>query len=306
MPLLASFEQRRKRSLTLIKYIGISLVAFLLAHLAIIIVFKQPLYYLVISSLLSAIIATKVYNRFFSDTTLGLELKDQLFKALLPMMMPLPPMFEPERHVAFKYFQESGLFLHFPSSFGGANAVKGGSFEATFLYSELEAYLADTDGELVVFDGMFYVFNTLADFQPPIVIIPNRLQKKLGVIGRKIRQHSTFRGRYVKLFDEAFETEFSVYCHNARYAQQTVAQHVREKLLHFYAQTGADIYMSFVGRKIYIGLHNCPPIHFSIYKSCSNFTYISEMATKFLFPISLVSQINQQFIPPKAPPSWDI
>jgi hypothetical protein len=306
MPLLESFEQRRKRSFAFIKYIVIFLVLFLVTHLSVIILFKQSFYYLLISSALAAIVASQTHARRFTDKTLALEFKDQLFKTLVPMMLPLPPMFEAERHVAFKYFQDSKLFLHFPSSFGGANAVKGGTLEATFLYSEIEAYVCDAANEIAVFNGMFYVFNALGNYNPPVVIIPNRLQKKLGLIGKKIRCHSMFRGSVAKLFDEVFENEFSVYCENTRYAQETITQELREKLLDFQAETGADIYMSFVGRKIYIGLHNCSPIRFSMSKPCTDLSYVSEMVTKFTFPIRLVSSINQKLIPPKAPPSWDI
>lgn len=306
VPLLEPLEERRKRAFAFIKYTLIFLVVFLAAHLSVIIIFKQPFYYIVISSALAAIVASQMYNKLFTDKALALELKDQLFKSLVPVMLPLPPMFEPARHVAFKYFQDSKLFLHFPSSFGGANAVKGGTLESTFLYSEIEAYIGDAIGEMAVFDGMFYVFSALGNYNPPIVIVPNRLQKKLGLIGKQIRQHSMFRGTAAKLFDESFENEFSVYCENTRYAQQTITEDLREQLLDFQAATGADIYMSFIGRKIYIGLHNCPPVRFSIRKPCTDLSYIDEMAMKFTFPVRLVSTINQKLIPPKAPPSWDI
>lgn len=306
VPLLEPFEERRRRAFAFIKYTLIFLAVFLAAHLSVIIIFKQSFYYIFISSILAAVVASQMYNRLFTDKALALELKDQLFKALVPMMLPLPPMFEPARHIAFKYFQDSKLFLHFPSSFGGANAVKGGTLESMFLYSEVEAYVGDAASEIPVFDGMFYVFSAFGDYNPPILIVPNRLQKKLGLIGKQIRRHSMFRAHAAKLFDEVFENEFSVYCENTRYAQETITEELRDKLLDFQAETGADIYVSFIGRKIYIGLHNCPPIQFSMRKPCTDLSYISEVVMKFTFPIRLVSAINQKLIPPKAPPSWDI
>lgn len=288
------------------KYVFILLLIFLPAHLAVIIVFEQPYYHFILSSLIAAWAASTAYSRLFTDKSLALALKDTLFKEMLPIMLPMPPMFEQERHVAFKYFQESQLFLYFPSSFGGANAVKGGTMEASFLYSEIEAYVGDAANEIAVFDGMFYVISALGNYDPPIRIVPNRLQKKLGLIGKKIRQHSMFRGRAAKLFDEAFENEFSVYCDSTSYAQEIVTEELREELLKFQAATGADIYMSFIGRKIYIGLHNCPPVRFSMRKPCTDLSYLTEMAMKFTFPIRLVSAMNRKLIPPKAPPSWDI
>ncbi|WP_448520342.1 DUF3137 domain-containing protein [Rhodoflexus sp.] len=306
LPLLELLEQRRRRSMAFIKYMLIMLLAFLSAHLVVIIIFSQPYYYFIISALAAALVASWTYKHFFTDQGLALDLRDTLFKALLPVMLPLPPMFEQGRHIAFKYFQDSQLFLHFPSSFGGANAVKGGAFEASFLYSEIEAYVGDGKDELCIFNGMFYVFGAFGDYNPSIRIVPNRLQKRLGLIGKKIRRHSAFRGKAAKLFDETFENEFSVYCESSRYAQDVLTEEIRRQLLAFHAATGADIYMSFVGRKIYVGLHNCPAITFSMRKPCNSLSYISEMATRFMFPIRLVSAINQKLIPPKAPPSWDI
>lgn len=305
MPSLEPLEQRRRRILMAFRYVFIVLLAFLSAHLTVIILFKQPWYHFLLSSAATTVLTVKLYQWIFTDKSLGINFKDALFKAMLPVMLPVPPMFDPARHVAFKYFAESRLFLYFPSSFGGANAVKGGTLEASFLYSELEAYIKTGKEEIPVFDGMFYVFSAYGEYNPPIVIVPNRLQK-LGLIGKKIGQHAMFRGRAAKMFDETFENEFSVYAENTLLAQQTVTKEIRKQLLDFRAQTDADIYMSFVGRKIYVGLHNCPPVRFSVHKSCMDLSYIEEMAAKFTFPIRLVSEINQKLIPPKAPPNWDI
>lgn len=308
-PALLPLEERRLSVIKSAKYAFVALLASLVAYLTLVILFKLSYYHFAIAGGITTLLITWIYRRFFTDEQLAIDFKDTLFKEALPLMLPFSVMFEPQRHIPLNYLQESELFLHFPSSLNGGNAVKAQK-ELTFLYSEVEAYVGSPDNEFCIFDGMFYIFQTIKEYKPSIQIIPNHFDKKITTIGRKIVEQSSFRGKAGRLFDEYFDEKFLVFCQDILYARQIINQEIRQALLNFHQNTGASIYMSFKGKKIYIGLHNCPPVSFSISKPCTSLEYLEEVVNKFVFPIRLVLEINQKQkekeMAPKEQPNWDI
>ena len=192
--------------------------------------------------------------------------KEGLLKKLFELSAPEFQYF-PNSCVADTLFIESG-FVNEHSEYSGEDLFQGIINEIPVEFSEITVSLKSyTDRRKfrkgkTVFKGVFYAFSWNKTFSGVTQILPDKMEKLFGGLGTLVQKMNSSallgdgRDSLVKFDNKDFEKEYAVYSDNEMEARSIISEPLMIFLLDLKKNTNAKVYFSFVGNKVFLGIHN--------------------------------------------------
>ena len=124
------------------------------------------------------------------------------------------------------------------------------------------------------------------------MVIPSELENNLYLIGKQIQKYHSQRGISVPFHeDKEFSKHYVVYSEKPLETAKVLSPLVRKLLLDFSEKTGLQIYLSFMGSKIYFAFHGESILSVDLKKTLLDF----EQLQNFYLCLSLVEIILDDF-----------
>lgn len=192
--------------------------------------------------------------------------KENLLKKLFELSAPEFQYF-PNSCVADTLFIESG-FVKGYSEYSGEDLFQGIINEIPVEFSEITvSFKSYTDRRKLrkgktVFKGVFYAFSWNKTFSGVTQILPDKMEKLFGGLGTLVQKMNSSallgdgRDSLVKFDNKDFEKEYAVYSDNEIEARSIISEPLMIFLLDLKKNTNAKVYFSFVGNKVFLGIHN--------------------------------------------------
>ena len=192
--------------------------------------------------------------------------KESLLKKLFELSAPEFQYF-PNSCVADTLFIESG-FVNRYSEYSGEDLFQGIINEIPVEFSEITvSFKSYTDRRKLrkgktVFKGVFYAFSWNKTFSGVTQILPDKMEKLFGGLGTLVQKMNSSallgdgRDSLVKFDNKDFEKEYAVYSDNEMEARSIISEPLMIFLLDLKKNTNAKVYFSFVGNKVFLGIHN--------------------------------------------------
>jgi len=192
--------------------------------------------------------------------------KESLLKKLFELSAPEFQYF-PNSCVADTLFVESG-FVNRHSEYSGEDLFQGIINEIPVEFSEITvSFKSYTDRRKLrkgktVFKGVFYAFSWNKTFSGVTQILPDKMEKLFGGLGTLVQKMNSSallgdgRDSLVKFDNKDFEKEYAVYSDNEMEARSIISEPLMIFLLDLKKNTNAKVYFSFVGNKVFLGIHN--------------------------------------------------
>jgi hypothetical protein len=192
--------------------------------------------------------------------------KENLLKKLFELSAPEFQYF-PNSCVADTLFIESG-FVNEYSEYSGEDLFQGIINEIPVEFSEITvSFKSYTDRRKLrkgktVFKGVFYAFSWNKTFSGVTQILPDKMEKLFGGLGTLVQKMNSSallgdgRDSLVKFDNKDFEKEYAVYSDNEMEARSIISEPLMIFLLDLKKNTNAKVYFSFVGNKVFLGIHN--------------------------------------------------
>lgn len=193
--------------------------------------------------------------------------KENLLKKLFELSAPEFQYF-PNSCVADTLFIESG-FVKGYSEYSGEDLFQGIINEIPVEFSEITVSFKPTGRrklgqreKKILFKGVFYAFSWNKTFSGVTQILPDKMEKLFGGLGTLVQKMNSSallgdgRDSLVKFDNKDFEKEYAVYSDNEMEARSIISEPLMIFLLDLKKNTNAKVYFSFVGNKVFLGIHN--------------------------------------------------
>jgi hypothetical protein len=193
--------------------------------------------------------------------------KENLLKKLFELSAPEFQYF-PNSCVADTLFIESG-FVKGYSEYSGEDLFQGIINEIPVEFSEITVSFKPTGRrklgqreKKILFKGVFYAFSWNKTFSGVTQILPDKMEKLFGGLGTLVQKMNSSallgdgRDSLVKFDNKDFEKEYAVYSDYEMEARSIISEPLMIFLLDLKKNTNAKVYFSFVGNKVFLGIHN--------------------------------------------------
>jgi hypothetical protein len=252
-----------------------------------------------------------IYNRLFKDNTIEEEVQDIVIKLSAKFLLE-KTVFDEKLFIDYEtHFSNSHLFLLLPEHYNGKNQAKGllGNYPA--LFSEIDSgYNAIGDNGKSegqgIFKGLFLITAFEKDLGINAVVIPSELENNLYLIGKQIQKYHFQRGQSVPFLDDKeFNKHYVVYSEKPLETTRVLSPFVRAFLLDFSQKTGLQIYLSFMGSKIYFAFHGESLLNIDLKKTLLDFEQIQNFYLCLSVVEVILDDFNKRFITKKGV-DWSI
>lgn len=166
-------------------------------------------------------------------------------------------------------FMDSHLFAESPDSYSGDDLVRGVIGETAIQCSEIwvqRVEIVRDPSKPVgasrrtrrkyhpIFNGLFCTADFNKSFNGVTIVLPDRVQKRLGGLGQALQRLNVHHGELIKLEDPDFEKLFVVYGQDQVEARYLLSTSLMRRMTHFQKQTPRDMRFSFVNHKLYVAI----------------------------------------------------
>jgi len=166
--------------------------------------------------------------------------------------------YDRKEYIPKSTFMLSQLFKTKPNRYKGDDLVTGKIGETKVEFCELNAKHKSGSGKnsstRTVFKGLFFIGDFNKHFNCQVVVLPDTAEKFLGRIGQKLQSMNFARDDLIKLDDPEFERHFVVYSNDQVGARYVLSPSLMKRIVDFKKKTGQDIYLSFVGSKVFVAI----------------------------------------------------
>lgn len=253
-PAARALAKRREAALAAIPWGRYAVIAILATVVSIYLRHLAPL---AIAIAIPAFQWIKATGRYRSDV------KETLVRRVLTFWNPSVE-YQPMGFVDEETFRASGLFSGGWSQYGGEDLVRGTVGETRFTFSELRVRRKQGKGTEPVFSGLFFRADFNKRFRGRTLLLPDRAERILGVVGRALQQLSYVPGcNLVELEDPAFERFFSVYASDPVEARYLLSPSLMERLRRFRENVNCPLRVSFVDDHLFLAL----PLETSLFEA---------------------------------------
>jgi hypothetical protein len=201
-------------------------------------------------------------------------------------------------HIDATLFQRSKLFSRV-DRFGGDDYVYGDIDGVKFEFSDVVAKERhiDKDGHKhynTIFQGLFIVAEFNKNFNGITTVLPDSAQNLFGdLIGSWLQSNNMGRDELVKMDSNEFEKEFVVYSTDQIEARYILSHTMMDKLLELKKRSKEDIYVSFVGNYIHIGIeYNKDLFEPSVFHSLLEYKIAMEYVQTLHLAIGVVRELK--------------
>ncbi len=212
--------------------------------------------------------------------------------------------YEPEGYVLEYKFAASGLFQTIPDRYRGEDKVYGllGQTQIEFseILAEYKSRSINSDGSsqdswVKIFEGLFFVGDFNKHIKGTTVVLPDVAERLFGGFGKWIQniQKIGWHPELITLEDPEFEKYFVVYGDNQTEARYILTPNLMERILSFRKRTGHDLYLSFCGNNVYVGISSSynmfePRVFQTLWSKKLVKSYVEDMA----MAVGVVEELN--------------
>lgn len=203
--------------------------------------------------------------------------------------------YEPGGGITKSEFQDSYLFYTSADYFIAEDFIRGKVGEMNFRMCELFVRQQSKVRNRLdyVFKGIFLHATFPEEAQGEIVIWPREFRQYLT---RSIREFTWIGGENVdfEVLNDAFRTAFITYATPDTHVAGILSEPMQEALVDYRAETGKEIYMSFLNREIYVAITEPKDIFEPyIFRSNAKFELVREFLEDVLIILSIVQDFDQ-------------
>ncbi len=257
---LEDLEARRKNMFIQRLRLGLIVAGLIFGHLVLIAFKAFTLYSIALTLVVVPLIGFLVYRKLYVDETIDADYKEAVVRKMISFMDDSLS-YEPESFVPYEDFAKSGLFPLLPDHYTGDDFISGEVDGVPIQLSELMVQYERTDGGKAkkarwhtVFNGIFLIAEPPLQFKGRTFILPDRLYKKLGYAGKLVQQNDLRWGKFINPSHLPFAHKFAVYSDTVLEGERILTQGFMEKILHLSEKSHADVFVSCIENKIFIGV----------------------------------------------------
>ncbi len=260
MPVLQSFESRRKR---ILKSVLITLLVVAVLAVAVILSVSElrhnptgMVVVGVVGVLVVCIVGFLVSRGFVHDFKVAVV--GEIVKFVDPSLN-----YAPKNRISEHKFRGSRIFEHRIDRYRGEDYVAGklGATEIEFseIHAEYKTVTHDSKGRRhthwhTIFKGLFFIADFNKDFANLTVVLPDTAEKIFGFLGKSLQNLNFTRGELVKLEDPEFEKEFVVYGDDQVEARYILSTSLMQRITEFKRKTKCPIFLSFVNSSVHVAV----------------------------------------------------
>ncbi len=260
MPVLQSFESRRKR---ILKSVLITLLVVAVLAVAVILSVSElrhnptgMVVVGVVGVLVVCIVGFLVSRGFVHDFKVAVV--GEIVKFVDPSLN-----YAPKNRISEHKFRGSRIFEHRIDRYRGEDYVAGklGATEIEFseIHAEYKTVTHDSKGRRhthwhTIFKGLFFIADFNKDFANLTVVLPDTAEKIFGFLGKSLQNLNFTRGELVKLEDPEFEKEFVVYGDDQVEARYILSTSLMQRITEFKRKTKCPIFLSFVNSSVHVAI----------------------------------------------------
>lgn len=201
-------------------------------------------------------------------------------------------------HISKEDFVASKIFKRKPDNVNGSNYASGKLGTAQIKFSKIHAKYNTYDSVETAFKGLFFVAKSDTGLKSETVVFPP-IKKEVRSTKRSIRKDWNLISNVtlfnlIELADPEFERLFTVYSNDQIEAPRILSSSMRKKFIAFKEKTDADLYLSFIGSKIYVAISFCDPFEPRIFKTLLNFEEVKKYFENFQLSFDFLSEILEE------------
>lgn len=146
---------------------------------------------------------------------------------------------------------------------------------------------------VTMFHGLFLMAEAPIELKGEFFILPSKLQKKMGYVGRLVQAHNLRRGKYVLPRDFEFRKYFAVYTDDLKKGELLLTDGLMEKMMRLRRSAGADVSVSIIGNKIYVAVDMRREIFkIRLHQPLINTDYLQGFYNDLYYMLTLVEDLN--------------
>lgn len=203
--------------------------------------------------------------------------KDQLIQKLITFISQ-NLFYQKSGFISSYEYKKSKIFPTPYDRYQGDDLVQGEVGGVALKFSELHTQVKkrrkNTNYWADIFQGLFFVADFHKDFQTETVLLPDNAEKFIGSFSHFFQSFSA-RGKLIKLDNPEFERNFVIYSGDQVEARYILSHSLMENILLLKSRVQKELFISFVGSKIYIAIPFSKPLFEpKIYKKVTSFSEV--------------------------------
>lgn len=245
---------------------------------------------------IAVVVGGFIYKWMVKDYTFGFK-----EKVIRPLISAIDDNLNylPNSHLPQQLFERSKLFTKGIDRFNGNDLVKGNILDVALSFSDIHAEYETRDSKgrsswHTIFQGLFIVADFNKHLKGSTVILPDSAESTFGsLIGGWLQKNNMSRNELVKMDDPEFEKAFVVYGSNQIEARYILTHAMMKRLLDYKKRTKQDIYISFVGSKIHLGIYyNKDLFEPTVFTSLLDYKQAMEYTQTLQLSIGIVEELK--------------
>ena len=222
--------------------------------------------------------------------------KDNVIEKIIHFIDPTF-VYRPSGRIKESDYDTSGLLPQDYDRFSGSDLVEGERKGIPLRFSHLlveKRHERKNGAEewQTLFQGLFLYADFHKDFKSKTYVLPDVAERSLGVLGGFLQKFNFSHGKLMRLDHVEFEKYFVVYGDDAIETRYILTYAFMERIVNFYKKNKNNLYIGFVGGKIYLALEYTKPFSSpSLMRSVSSF---SEIKSYFEF-LDMIFDIIEEF-----------
>ncbi len=211
--------------------------------------------------------------------------------------------YSPKRGITEPQFKQSRIFERRIDRYKGEDHVAGTIGKTHIEFSEVHAEYKTTTRSSkghtqthwhTIFRGLFFIGDFNKDFRTLTVVLPDVAERLFGFLGAKLQSMNILRtGKPVRLEDPEFEKEFAVYGQDQIEARYVLSTSLMRRILDFKRKTGSQIYLSFVGSHVHLGIStNRNMFEPRLFRTLIDFDLVQSYLEDLQLAVGIVEDLN--------------
>ena len=208
--------------------------------------------------------------------------------------------YDPVGYVPFDDFRHSELYPITPDHYTGDDLIKGTIDGYDVTISELFVQIFDQDYKakeknnwITTFKGLFMVIDIGEEYPYRTFIFSDDLQRKGGHAARLMQEGNVMYGHYVNPHNLNFSDRFVVYCEDEIQGEGILTERFMEELLQLQDNTGCDVHLSILGKKVYIAIEReADFFEVDTTKSLLDLAYISSFYQDLYYVFNIINDLD--------------
>lgn len=168
--------------------------------------------------------------------------------------------------IPYNTFKESQMLRETPQHYTGAYLTEGRVGKYNVEASLLQVGNLEEGGKWEqIFEGLFVAAEGGGSFEGFMTITPDDLQKRLGLLGKKIQANSRHLGEYISTPYRRFSKTFAIYTDNPIEAQKLIEDEFVALIMSYVDNYNDELYIICRDEKLFLA--------FDLYQKSANFNH---------------------------------